>query len=96
LCCSKEDRNKGQPDDAGKVKNQTDSTKLTIKVYRVNVLEEHPSFHRVHLLTDTHGARTEVHVHHVQCVGHGIHSVNDKLHLTLLFVLRVPTDSFVA
>lgn len=46
-------------------KKQTESQKLTIEVDRANVLEEHPSFHRVHLLADTRGARTQVQVHAV-------------------------------
>lgn len=71
------------------------SQELTIKVDRAYVLEEHPSLHRVHLLADTHGAGTQVHVHAVQGVGHGVHSVNYKLHLALLLILRVSADSFV-
>lgn len=68
--------------------------KLTIEVDGANVLEEHPSFNRVHLITDTHGPRTQVQVHAVQGMCHGIHSINHKLHLPLLFILWVATDSF--
>lgn len=71
------------------------SQKLTVKVDRANVLEEHPSLHRVHLLADTHRAGTQVHVHAVQGVGHGVHSINYKLYLALLLVLRVSADSFL-
>lgn len=69
--------------------------KPTIKVDRVDVLKEHPSFHRVHLLADTHEAGTQVHVHAVQGVGHGVHGVDHKLDLALLLVLRVSTDPLV-
>lgn len=68
---------------------------LTVKTDATNVLEEHPPFHRVHLLTDAHGAGTEVHVHAVQGVGHGVHGIDYKLHLALLFVLGVAADSLV-
>lgn len=61
----------------------------------MDVLKEHPSFHRVHLLADTHEAGTQVHVHAVQGVGHGVHGVDHKLDLALLLVLRVSTDPLV-
>lgn len=69
---------------------------LTVKIDPTDVLEEHPPFHRVHLLADAHGAGTEVHVHAVQGVGHGVHGVDHKLHLALLFVLRISADSLVS
>lgn len=68
---------------------------LTVEIDPTNVLEEHPPFHGVHLVADAHGAGAEVGVHAVQGVGHGVHRVDYKLHLALLFVLGISADPLV-
>lgn len=69
---------------------------LTVKIDPTDVLQQHPPFHGVHLVTHAHGAGTEVQVHAVQGVGHGVHGVDHKLHLAFLFVLRISTDPLIA
>lgn len=68
---------------------------LTVKIDPADVLEEHAPFHGVHLVADAHGAGAEVRVHAVQGVGHGVHGIDHKLHLALLFVLGVSADPLV-
>ena len=68
------------------VSSQVTTCLLTIEIDRADVLEEHTSLHGVHLVANAHVAGTQVNVHAVYGVGHGVHCVDHKLHLAFLFV----------
>lgn len=49
------------------------------------------SIHGLHVVTQTHVTGTEVRVHVVQAVGHGVDGVDDKAHLAVLDVVVLET-----
>lgn len=55
-------------------------------------MQQQAALHRVHAAADAVASRTEVLVHTVQSVGHGVDGVNHELDLALLLVARVSTD----
>lgn len=63
--------------------------RLTIKIDGTDVTQQHSPIHRVHFVTNAHRTWTEVNVHAMECVGHGVHGVNHKLHLPFLLVTGV-------
>lgn len=70
--------------------------RLTIKIDGTDVTQQHSSIHRVHFVTNAHRTWTEVNVHAMECMGHGVHGVNHKLHLPFLLICRIPADSFLS
>lgn len=49
------------------------------------------SVHRLHVVTQAHVPGTEVRVHVVQAVGHGVDGVDDEAHLAVLDVVVLQT-----
>ena len=59
---------------------------LTIEIDGKDVVQQGTSVNGVHLVTHSSVAWTEVHVHVVQGMGHGVDGIDDKLHLSFLFI----------
>lgn len=55
-------------------------------------MQQQAALHWVHAAADAVASRTEVLVHTVQGVGHGVDGINHKLDLALLLVARVTAD----
>lgn len=69
---------------------------LTVEAGVANVLEQRLPLGRLHLQTDAGVIGTQVAVHVVQGVRHGVDGVDDELHLALLLVLGVDPDALLA
>lgn len=69
---------------------------LTVEAGVANVLEQRLPLDRLHLQTDAGVIGTQVAVHVVQGVRHGVDGVDDELHLALLLVLGVDPDALLA
>lgn len=69
---------------------------LTVEAGVAYVLQQSPSFCRLHLWTNARVIRTQVPLHVVESVGHGVHCVNHELHLPLLLVLGVNPNALLA
>lgn len=67
---------------------------LTIEVDGADVAKQQTSLHWVHFITNTCGSQTQILVHVVQSMSHGIHCINYKLNLALLLVMRITIDPF--
>ena len=65
---------------------------LTIEVNGADVSQQFFPIDVGHARTQPGGSGTELAVHVVQSVGHGIHGVHHKLHLPLLLVGGVTAD----
>lgn len=61
--------------------------RLTIKMYIADVPQEIFSTNWVHRRADANVAGAQVFVHVLQCMGHGIYSIDHKLNFTFLLVL---------
>lgn len=72
------------------------SVSLTIKASIADVLEESFSFSGFHLWADRGMIWTQVPVHVMESMGHGIHCVNHKLHLSFLLITGVDPDALLA
>lgn len=59
----------------------------TCEVDIADVLEQQRPVDSVHPGAEVDSSRTEVFVHVVESVSHGVHGVDDKLYLPLLFVV---------
>lgn len=68
---------------------------LTIEVDGSDVVEQHLSLHGVHVVADSGAAGTQILVHVVQSVSHGVDRIDYKLNLSFLLVERVPSDPLV-
>lgn len=68
---------------------------LTVEADGSDVAEEGPSLHRIHAAADPGPARTQILLHVVQSVSHGVNRIDHKLDFTLLFVRRAPADPLV-
>lgn len=69
---------------------------LTVEADAADVAQQLlPSGH-LHVGTDARAVGTQVVLHVVEGVGHGINGVDHKLHLTLLLVLGVDADAFLS
>lgn len=68
---------------------------LTVEAYTADVLEKLLPSSQVHLGADAGVLRTEVPLHVVEGVGHGVHCIDHKLDLTLLLVLGVNADALL-
>lgn len=71
-------------------------TKLTIECDTADVLEQFLSPGQVHIGTDPRDVGTQVSLHVVKGVGHGVHRIDHKLNLPLLFILRVRPNPLLA
>lgn len=60
---------------------------LTVEADAADVLEQFLAPGDLHLGADAGVLGTHVTLHVVECVGHGVHGVDDELHLPLLLVL---------
>lgn len=67
----------------------------TREVDVADVLEQNGAVDGVHLGAEADLARTQVLVHVVQCVSHGVDGVDHELDLPLLFIGRVLADPLV-
>lgn len=70
--------------------------RLTVEAGIADVLEQSFSFGGLHLQTDARVVGTQVPLHVVQRVGHGVHRIDHKLHLPFLLVLGINPDAFLA
>lgn len=68
----------------------------TIEVDSSDVVQQQAPLHGVHVAADAAAVGTQVVVHVVQGVGHGVDGVDDKLNLPLLLVGRVLADPLLA
>lgn len=68
---------------------------LTIEADTADVLEEFLPSSQIHLGADAGVLWTQVSLHVVEGVGHGVHRVDHKLNLTLLLVLGVNADALL-
>ena len=75
--------------------NDGSEGRLTCEVDIADVLEQQRPVDGLHLGAQAHVAGAQAAVHVVQGVGHGVHGVDHKLHLALLLVGGVPSDSLV-
>lgn len=73
-------------------RSRWEAAPLTVEVDRSDILQEEASLHRVHAAAHASAAGTQILVHAVQRVGHGVHRVDHKLDLPLLLVVGVPAD----
>lgn len=69
---------------------------LTIEAGVTNVLQQSLSFSGLHMWTNARMIRTQVLLHVVQSVGHGVHRVNHELHLPFLLIFGVNPDALLA
>lgn len=69
---------------------------LTVEAGVAYVLEQRLPLDGLHLRTDAGVIGTQVPVHVVKSVGHGVHGVNHELHLPFLLVLGVDPDALLA
>lgn len=65
---------------------------LTIKADISDVSQQLFAIYVAHAGTKAWISRAEVPMHAVQRVGHGIHRVHHKLHLSLLLISGIPAD----
>lgn len=67
----------------------------TCEVDVADVLEQQRAVDGLHFRAETNLSRTEVPVHAVQSVSHGVNRVHHELNLPFLFIGRVFPDTFV-
>lgn len=68
---------------------------LTVEADAADVLEELLAPGQVHVGADAGALRTQVPLHVVEGVGHGVHGVDHELDLALLLVLGVDADALL-
>lgn len=68
---------------------------LTIEADTADVLEQFLPSSQIHLRADAGVLWTQVSLHVVEGVGHGVHRVDHKLDLTLLLVLGISADTLL-
>lgn len=69
---------------------------LTIEAGVTNVLQQSLSFSGLHMWTNARMIRTQVLLHVVQSVGHGVHCVDHELHFPFLLIFVVNSDALLA
>lgn len=84
----------GKRSHAGKVL-QMEQLSLTVEVNAADVLEQLLASRVLHLRADPGVVGTQILAHVVECVCHGVHSINHKLHLPLLLVVGVLADALL-
>lgn len=70
-------------------------SQLTVEVNAANVLEQLFASRVLHLGADPWVVSTEVLVHVVERVCHGVHGIDHELHLPLLLIVRVFANSLL-
>lgn len=68
---------------------------LTIEANAADVLEELLPSSQFHLRTEASVVGTQVPLHVVEGVGHGVHGVNHKLDLPFLFILGIDPNTLL-
>ena len=68
---------------------------LTVEADVADVLEQFLPSCQVHLGADAGVLRTQVPLHVVEGVGHGVHGVHHELNLPLLLVLGIDADTLL-
>lgn len=68
---------------------------LTVEADAADVLEEFLPSGQVHLGADAGVLGTQVPLHVVEGVGHGVHRIDHKLDLTLLLILGINADTLL-
>lgn len=79
----------------GQYATEEADSQLTVEVNAANVLEQLFASRVLHLGADPRVVGTEVLVHVVESVRHGVHGIDHELHLPLLLIVGVFANSLL-